>query len=116
MSTRKKENISEQKKVKLGYRVRDAKYKKEYAALKIKIALNRIELFALFVIIATGLHFTLNLTNWQTKSTPLVLSITLSLVITFYFYKYKKYQITITRFDKENIYKKISKDLLEDKN
>lgn len=111
-----KKNLSEQEKVQLGYRIRDLRYQKEYSALKIKIALNCFELFALFIVIAIGLYLLLSLTTWKTMDVPIIISIVLSLAITFIFYRIKKYQINITRFDKEDIYKKISKDLLNAKN
>ena len=107
--------ITTNNKPSLGYRERDKLYKKEYSSLKIKIVLNCFELFALFSVLAIVSYLLLTLLEWNDFLIPITISIAVSLMFTGIFYKIKKYQISITRFDKEGIYKKISKDLLNNK-
>lgn len=108
-------NLTAQKKATLGYRIRDLKYKKEYAALKIKIALNCFELLTLYLVLFIVFFMLTNITSWSNITTPIAISGIISFVFVFLFYKHKNYQLTINRFDKENIYKKISQELLNDK-
>jgi hypothetical protein len=102
-------------KAKLGYRERDILYQKEYASLRIKIALNCFELFALFTVVTVLAFLALSLTKLTDRVLLVISSVIISFIITLIFYKIKKYQISIDRFDKEAIYKKISKDLLKTK-
>jgi len=100
----------------LGYRERDKLYQKEYSALKIKIALNCFELFAMCVVLSIGFYLlATTLFEWTDPFPPTAISIVLGLILTGVFFKVKNYQVYISRFDKEDIYKKISKDLLKEK-
>ena len=100
----------------LSYRERDRLFRKEYADLRIKVALNFLELliFAclIFILVYSILE---NVIDWSNIATPVIISLITSLVSTGIFYKTRKYQLTISRFDKEKIYKKVSNELLEEK-
>ena len=96
----------------LGYKERDKLYQKEYSSLKIKIALNCFEIFAIFIFTALGLYALMNTAhNWEIFFTPIAISIVISLIITIIFFKVKNYKVSISRFDKEDLYKKVSKEL-----
>ncbi len=104
----------ETSKIKLRYRDRDLMFKKEYSQLKIKVALNWFEIFALIIVaffISLKVCAWLNIGNLPVNT--VIASIT-SIGITFLFSCFRKYQLKITRFDKEHIYKKISNDLIEE--
>lgn len=80
----------------------------EYNNLKSKIVLNWIELFTLLVVsFLITLKF-LNVIYWEKSTTPLTTSCLTSVLITGLFLYIKKYQLSITPFDKETIYKKIN--------
>jgi hypothetical protein len=86
---------------------KDPLFVEEYNNLKSKVVLNWIELFALLVV---SFLITLKFLNvyWETSEAPLIISCLTSVLITGVFLYFKKYQLSITPFDKENIYKKIS--------
>lgn len=100
-------------KIKLGYKERDKLFKKEFTELKIKVALNWFEIIVLLCItffISMKLH---DFIMWENQFHPIIISIISCIVVTAIFAYFRKYQLTITRFHKENIYKKISAELLE---
>ncbi len=103
----------EASKIKLRYRDRDTLFKKEYTELKIKVALNWFEIVAL-ITVSFFISFKLLLyVKWQSNFIPVLISIAIALGITYLFCCFRKYQLKITRFDKEHIYKKISNDLID---
>ena len=102
-------------KIKLGYTERDKLFKKEYNELKIKVALNWFEIIALIIV---TFFITLKATSLL-QLDSIIIPVSISLIaaggLTFLFCCFRKYQLKITRFDREHIYKKISKDLIESK-
>lgn len=101
--------------IKLRYKDRDTLFKKEYSELKIKVALNWFEIF---VLMAISFFVSLKIASslkWGNMVPPVIISIISALIITFLFSYFRKYQLNITRFDKEDIYKKISDDLIDKK-
>jgi len=100
-------------KIKLKTRDRDLLFKKEFSKLKIKVALNWFEILALLIVsfLATlKIAFYLNIGS---ITISVVISLIVAIAITFLFSFFRKYQLNITRFDKEYIYKKISNDLID---
>jgi len=100
-------------KIKLRYKDRDILFKKEYTQLKIRVTLNWLEVFMLlitsfFIVLKISLSF-----NFGTILPSTGIAILSSLVIIFTFSYFRNYHLKITRFDKEDIYKKISNDLIE---
>ncbi len=100
-------------KIKLRSRDRDILFKKEYAQLKIKVALNWFEIFALLIVsflatLKTSTHLKIG-----SISLSVLISLIVAIGIAFVFSMFRKYQLKITRFDKEHIYKKISNDLID---
>jgi len=103
----------ENNKIKLRTRDRDTFFKKEFSKLKIKVALNWFEIIALFLVTFFGvlkISFILELTP---IIIPVAISLSVATLITFLFFCFREYQLKITRFDKEHIYKKISEDLID---
>ena len=101
-------------KIKLRYRDRDALFKKEYTELKIKVALNWFEIFALIVVSFFLSYKLVNyITTFDSMAIPIIISLIATAIITYLFCCFRKYQLNITRFDKEHIYKKISNDLID---
>lgn len=100
-------------KIKLRYRDRDTLFKKEYAELRVKVALNWFEIIALLSVSFFISLKLIYLFNWETLLIPVIISILVSIGITYLFCCFRKYQLKITRFDKEHIYQKISKDLID---
>ncbi len=99
--------------IKLGYDERDRLFKKEFAELKIKIVLNWFELISLFLVsLIISFEF---FSEYVLKNLLLtfIISILFSVFISWIFCCFRKYRFTISRFDKEDIYKKISDDLIE---
>jgi len=91
-------------------RTKDKLFIKEYDNLKNNIILNWIELFTLLLVsFLVSLKF-LNVIYWEHQTTPTLISGVLALFITVLFFSIKKHQLSITQFDKENIYKKISSE------
>jgi hypothetical protein len=110
------DTVAEKHNLKLSYRERDRLFKKEYTDLKIKVCLNCFELFALFAVAFFASYKLLTyFISWNSRILPLVISGVISLGLVFVFFKVKKYQLTINRFDREAIYKRISQDLLKNK-
>jgi len=105
--------IMESPKIKLRYRDRDTLFKKEFSELKIKVALNWFEIVALitlsFIISLKVVHSI----NYFSLTLNVIISILSSSIVTYIFCCFRNYQLKITRFDKEHIYKKISKDLID---
>ena len=98
--------------IKLGYDERDRLFKKEFTELKIKVVLNWFELIGLFLV---SLIFSFEfLSEYVVKNILLtfILSILVSVFISWIFCCFRKSQFKISRFDKEDIYKKISADLI----
>ena len=103
----------ESSKIRLRYRDRDILFKKEYSELKIKVVLNWFEITAL---LAVTFFISLKLTSYlklESILIPVIISFASALVITYLFCCFRKYQLKITRFDKEHIYKKISDELID---
>ena len=100
-------------KIKLRYKDRDILFKKEYTQLKIRVVLNWLEVFVLLMVsffILLKISLSLNIGALLPN---LGISILSSLAIVFSFSYFRNYHLKITRFDKEDIYKKISNDLIE---
>jgi len=100
-------------KIQLKTKARDVSFKKKLSKLKIKVALNWFELVALFLVtffIVLKVIFILKMSH---VTVSIFISLLISTSITLLFYNFRKYQLRITRFDKEHIYKKISEDLFE---
>ena len=100
-------------KIKLRYRDRDLHFKKEYSHLKIKVALNWIvflslTLFSFFITFKTLISY-----NTGSLEINLSFAILIAFVISAMFYRYRKHHLKITRFDKEDIYKNICSDLID---
>jgi hypothetical protein len=100
-------------KIKLRTKDRDLLFKKEYSKLKIKVALNWFEIFALLIVAFLVSLKTAFYLNIGSTTISLVISLAIALGITFLFSIFRKYQLKITRFDKEHIYKRISNDLID---
>jgi hypothetical protein len=94
------------------YKNLDLLYNKKYSQLKIKVALNWFEIFSLLV--ATFL-IALKTFSWL-KIGDLSITIVSTLIITFLttylFSIFRKYQLKITRFDKEDMYRDICRELI----
>ena len=103
----------ENNKIKLRTRDRDAFFKKEFSKLKIKVALNWFEIIALFLVTFFGALKGSFILGLKSITVSVIISIVLAVLITFLFSCFRKYQLKITRFDKEHIYKKISADLID---
>ena len=101
-----------QDKVQLGYRERDKLFKKYFSELRIKVALNWFELFALFVV-AGFVSFKI-LCHFQISSrlSCIMMGFGLGVLLTIAFSFVRKYKLAINRFDKERIYKRVSSELL----
>ena len=103
----------ESQKIKLRYKDRELLFKKEYSQLKIKVALNWFEILTL-IIISFFITFKLCLSiNLGTIPVTTIISIIIALLSALLFSSFRKYQLKITRFDKEDIYKKVSNDLID---
>ncbi|PCJ25028.1 MAG: hypothetical protein COA97_08610 [Flavobacteriales bacterium] len=100
-------------KVKLRYRDRDTMFKKEYSELKIKVALNWFEIFALITVSSLLSFKMISYMNLGNIFIPIITSLGVALITTYLFCRFRNYQLNITRFDKEDIYKKISNDLID---
>lgn len=100
-------------KIKLRYSDRDTLFKKEYSELKIKVALNWFEIIALITVSIIGLFKIIQISEIKSIPVIIVLSLLGSTLITLLFCSFRKYQLKISRFDKEHIYKKISNDLID---
>ncbi len=100
-------------KIKLSKRDRDLLFKKEYTQLKIKVALNWFEIFALLIVVFLVSLKTSSYLNIESIAISIILSLVIAIGITLFFSIFRKYQLNITRFDKEHIYKKISNDLID---
>ena len=105
----------ESSKIRLRYRDRDVLFKKEYSELKIKVALNWFEIIALLMVtFSISIKVSVSFFKIETIIVSVVISLFIALAIAFLFSCFRKYQLRITRFDKEHIYKKISKDLIDE--
>ena len=103
----------ETSKIKLRYRDRDTLFKKEFSELRIKVALNWFEIIALITLTFLGSIKALLMLGVSSIPTNIVISFLISLLVAFMFSRFRNYQLKITRFDKEHIYKKISADLID---
>ncbi len=89
---------------------KDELFIKEFNNLKNKVILNWFEIFMLsLVAFLISLKF-LTVLAWESSKTPLLFSIGISLIITWIFIYLKKYQLSITKFDKDNLHKQISQE------
>ena len=104
-----------QEKVQLGYRERDKLFRKYFAELKIKVALNWFELFALLAVSGFVGFKLLSYFNVCSKVNCVLYSSVIAVVITLSFCFIRKYKLAINRFDKERIYKRVSSELLGSK-
>ena len=100
-------------KIKLRYRDRDTLFKKEFSELRIKVALNWFEIIALITLSFIGSFKALHLIKFGGITINVIISVVISLIVATLFSRFRKYQLKITRFDKEHIYKKISADLID---
>jgi hypothetical protein len=94
------------------YKDLDLLYKHEYSQLKIKVALNWFEFLSLIVVtllIALKIFFWLKIGH---LSINIALTLLISFTITYLFSHFRRYQLTITRFDKEDLYKSICRKLI----
>ncbi len=101
-------------KIKLSYKERDKLFKKYYAELKIKVALNWFELLALLVLSFFICYKTFGYIGVTDKITSIIMAIVGSIIVTLLFVYIRKYKLTINRFDRERIYKKLSSELIEE--
>jgi hypothetical protein len=103
----------EESKIKLKTKDRDAFFKKEFSRLKIKVALNWFELVALFLVTFFGTLKLCFMLSISSIALYIIVSTIAAGLVALLFSCFRKYQLKITRFDKEHIYKKISADLIE---
>lgn len=102
-------------KTKLGYKERDALFQKYFMEFKIKVALNWFELIALLVVSFFISKKLINYIGIDNGITNFIIAILTSVTITLIFSYIRKYKLTINRFDKERIYKRVSSELLSSK-
>lgn len=95
----------------LGYRERDKLFKKYYIELKIKVALNWFELIALLVVSFFGAFKLVKVMGMHNRVSCILSAIVIACVITALFSYIRKYRLSINRFDKERIYKRVSNEL-----
>jgi hypothetical protein len=101
-------------KIKLGTNERDKLFKREFTELKIKVALNWFELMVL-MLISFSISFKLVYSySWEYLFIPMIIATLISILITGVFSFFRKYQLNISRFDKEDIYKNISEKLIDE--
>jgi len=101
-------------KIKLGYSERDKLFQKQLSELKTKVLLNWFEIF---ILLAVSFFITLKIImilRTESMVIQIGLSILSSLIVTLLFCSFRGYQLNITRFDKEYIYKKISNELMDE--
>ena len=103
----------EDSKIKLKTRDRDIFFKKEFSKLKIKVALNWFELIALFLVTFLGVIKLTFILKMSSITLSVIIAVVLATAVALLFSYFRNYQLKITRFDKEHIYKKISADLIE---
>ena len=103
----------DESKIKLRTRDRDTFFKKEFSKLKIKVALNWFELVALFLVTFLGTLKACFVLGLSYITLSIFIAIILATSIALLFSLFRKYQLKITRFDKEHIYKKISETLID---
>ena len=95
------------------YKNLDLLYNQRYTQLKIKVALNWFEIFAFIVVtflITLKAFLWLNIRN---LSIIMVSTLLISFLTAYIFASFRKYQLKITRFDKEDIYRAICKELID---
>ncbi|MDF1673925.1 MAG: hypothetical protein P1U41_10485 [Vicingaceae bacterium] len=95
----------------LGYRERDQLFKKYYIELKIKVALNWFELVALLVVSLFGSFKLVKAIGMQNRVSCFLCAVVIACIITALFGYIRKYRLSINRFDKERIYKRVSNEL-----
>lgn len=95
----------------LGYRERDKLFKKYYVELKIKVALNWFELIALLVVSFFGSFKLLKVMGMHNNVSCILSGLVIASIITGLFSYIRKYRLSINRFDKERIYKRVSNEL-----
>ena len=108
--------VIQNKEIKLSTHARDILFKKKFNELKIKVYLNFFELFAFFcVTLIVSYFFLFKMIETGRFIVLILISGIISSTLTYLFYKIRGYQLLISRLDKENIYMKVSKELLETK-
>ncbi len=99
--------------IKLGQRERNQLFKKYYTEFKVKVIFNWFELFATILITFFGsfkIIKTLDIANWPMCAVyAAICCIILSSLMAYI----RCYKLFINRFDKENIYKRVSTELIE---
>jgi hypothetical protein len=100
-------------KIRLKYKDRDILFQKEYNQLKIKVASNWLEIVTLVAIIFFISFKTCLSCNVENIIISILISGSLTFIIAFLVSHIRNYQLKITRYDKEDVYKKISHDLIE---
>lgn len=98
--------------IKLKTKERDALFKEEFSKLKIKVALNWFEIIVLIIVSFLG-TLKISLSYIDSIFFSVLVALFIALVVAFIFASFRNYQLRITRFDKEHIYKKISADLID---
>ncbi len=101
-------------KIKLSYKDRDKLFKKYFTELKIKVALNWFELIALLLVLLFVSFKLFTYAGVSDKITVIIMALVSSIVITLIFSYIRKYKLSINRFDKENIYIRLSTELIEE--
>ena len=95
------------------YKDLDLLYKHKYSRLKIKVVMNWFELLSLIAatfLIALKTFFWLKIGH---ISIVIALTLLISLTVTYLIFHFRKYQLTITRFDKEDLYRDICRKLID---
>lgn len=105
--------VLDESKIKLRTRDRDTFFKKEFSKLRIKVALNWFEIIALFLVAFLSILKLSFIVGIGDIALSIIIALVVAILITFLFSCFRKYQLKITRFDKEHIYKKISEDLID---
>ena len=109
-------NTADYKGNKISHHDRDIHFNKQFQELKVKVSLNYFELIAFFSVVFFTIYFLLtNLISLSSILSSIGVSIGTSVIASYLFYKVRGFQLSITRRDKERIYMKISKELLEEK-
>ena len=101
-------------KIKLSYKERDKLFKKYFTELKIKVALNWFELIALLILSFFISFKSLKYLSVTDNFTAIIMSVIAAIIITGVFSYIRKYKLSINRFDKEHIYKRLSSELIEE--
>lgn len=108
--------VIQNKEIRLSSHARDVLFRKKFNELKVKVYLNFFELFAFFcVTIILSYFFIFKMIGTGKFIIFILISGIISSILTYLFYKVRGYQLLISKSDKEKIYMKVSKELLETK-